>query len=116
MRISDWSSDVCSSDLVAAAREPGDFGHVAESGRDLATPDYKSRRHEGIELIDLGGVSGMDDHLAGIVPAFVATAVERLAGAGSRAEMRRHPVSPARQERMDHGRSEENPPELQTLM
>src|SRR3546814_2911126 len=92
--------------VVAAAREPGDFGHVAESGRDLATPDYKSRRHEGIELIDLGGVSGMDDHLAGIVPAFVATAVERLAGAGSRAEMRRHPVS----------RSEEHTSELQSLM
>src|SRR3546814_19385268 len=102
MRISDWSSDVCSSDLVAAARGPGDFGHVAESGRDLAPPDYKSRRHEGIELIELGGVSGMDDHLAGIVPPFVATAVASLAGDGRRAEHRRHPVCPARPERIAH--------------
>src|SRR3546814_7364784 len=33
MRISDWSSDVCSSDLIVTGEEQGDGGTIARSGK-----------------------------------------------------------------------------------
>src|SRR3546814_19894704 len=40
MRISDWSSDVCSSDLIAAERSY--IEDAAAIGNELAAPDYGS--------------------------------------------------------------------------
>src|SRR3546814_19134859 len=49
MRISDWSSDVCSSDLQATIRQT-----FAEAVPELQAL-YKKQREEGIELIKSSG-------------------------------------------------------------
>src|SRR3546814_9077568 len=46
MRISDWSSDVCSSDLLVAQRA-GDGGRLA--GRDLGVPGIAVDRRDRLE-------------------------------------------------------------------
>src|SRR3546814_9902519 len=44
LRISDWSSDVCSSDLMARARDPRDArGEVADAADGRQDPDFVAR-------------------------------------------------------------------------
>src|SRR3546814_12386093 len=56
MRISDWSSDVCSSDLVAAVVP-------AELGQAEARQAVRADRVDREQFLDLGGV-GVGDRLA----------------------------------------------------
>src|SRR3546814_9782143 len=96
MRISDWSSDVCSSDLVTIPR-PEPAGHAQASFGD--------------RLGDKGGDVGTCD-------AGVATSGDALSG-GQQRDVRGAPGKRAlgRDEpRMIGGRSEEHTSELQSLM
>src|SRR3546814_11235116 len=66
MRISDWSSDVCSSDLVerqavAAARLPLDGAKAADPARDAFVERYLRRGIDaGVEMKSLSGASGAE--------------------------------------------------------
>src|SRR3546814_17023269 len=58
MRISDWSSDVCSSDLEGALKHPGDDLHVTVR----MGPEANPRRHHVVvadEQEAVGGVVGV---------------------------------------------------------
>src|SRR3546814_994636 len=67
MRISDWSSDVCSSDLAAEVGDLGDAGHAAAVvGRALADLNPAAVAQELLELaafaamvLDAGGDPGV---------------------------------------------------------
>src|SRR3546814_4047793 len=54
MRISDWSSDVCSSDLLFSAVKPNPVGKNVDDG----VAAYKAGGHDGV--IAFGGGSGLD--------------------------------------------------------
>src|SRR3546814_1195396 len=69
MRISDWSSDVCSSDLLEAAAEA--LGMTDDELRDAL--------HDGQTIAELADAAGVD--LEGIVDALVAAHQEHLAEA-----------------------------------
>src|SRR3546814_13071004 len=56
MRISDWSSDVCSSDL-AAARKPE---RAAVERDEIFVHHVIVQREEGLAVIDLGGSRGIE--------------------------------------------------------
>src|SRR3546814_13586508 len=79
MRISDWSSDVCSSDLLEAAREayealvalsrmpgngPGAAGRVADAAFNLITDLCESDGLSAAQIIydELTGLSVANDH------------------------------------------------------
>src|SRR3546814_2846745 len=111
MRISDWSSDVCSSDLTRAADAGGAWRHLdldpaARRGQRLQPDRHRRRRRAA------GRRTGMDrrplDHPGGADPV-------PAAGRGSR-------VTPdvrtgvAAQAPAFRGRSEEHTSELQSLM
>src|SRR3546814_8028690 len=129
MRISDWSSDWCSSDLVAVARAhpdrsqvrrlgaPGAAGlhqHVVllaflHEGRDLAAAHHRFQRAAdvGDAHAQVGGARAVDLH-AHLRPGLLVIRVDREeAGVGTHAL--HHDVSPMR-------RSEEPRSELQSLM
>src|SRR3546814_1459226 len=106
MRISDWSSDVCSSDLVVVARagfldigahEEGPFGHVGrarlDAGQDFSVFGSPAPEPKHSDLI-LVAISRVDD----------LKVAEGLDGLGPDRE--RHILL----------RSEEHPSELQSLM
>src|SRR3546814_16943647 len=79
MRISDWSSDVCSSDLVAAGRpgaQHGAAGHVALL--DAAALAGQPQAAVGCDAQDVA-VAGRDLVVAAPAVPFVAGAVERHA-------------------------------------
>src|SRR3546814_6981848 len=99
MRISDWSSDVCSSDLLSA------FDLVSHNGFDPFAVDAESNRAIGLAKID-----GRD-----------AVVAVRLDGTGKGQTLFRHPhadvdglVRVGRDQRVI--RSEEHTSELQSLM
>src|SRR3546814_4822388 len=76
MRISDWSSDVCSSDLVRALHQP-----LVQADRavDLATPAEKMpQRNLGLEgvLVQLRDVQEQLDRLVGLFVEQVVQAAE----------------------------------------
>src|SRR3546814_20047320 len=63
MRISDWSSDVCSSDLASAAtaRSPGLFQQVAEAapgGDDRAAELAPQARHDRLDRVGVAAFAG----------------------------------------------------------
>src|SRR3546814_9156352 len=71
MRISDWSSDVCSSDLAGPHRDPDDFGQPQRRRRPIgrqarATADRRrpysrrARAHQGRDRPDRFAPSGLD--------------------------------------------------------
>src|SRR3546814_11934315 len=85
MRISDWSSDVCSSDLetpgarrpvaaVALAREIGDR---LDRDPSRAPVDGQFRLVEAVETIARGDAVGGNDQIVEIPPAVVAARMER---------------------------------------
>src|SRR3546814_5338370 len=88
MRISDWSSDVCSSDLVGRAWRTVDGGVFAEAlpGGDVAEGDLLARAGEedhphaaGDHEVDVGrGLLVADDLLVGLVVAPVNTLRQTL--------------------------------------
>src|SRR3546814_4868963 len=104
MRISDWSSDVCSSDLEAAARQgaPRDDGHA--------------------------GVDAVGEHLPLLLAveqvvvvlhrdeAGPALALSHVLGLGELPRPHRRGPDVARLARLHHVRSEEHTSELQSLM
>src|SRR3546814_3779084 len=106
MRSSDWSSDVCSSDLLADARGLQPAGHHADLGRDqdpVARAAFlQPRAHHAFGLaalvprnprrLDVGGI----DHPAVMLD-------EAVENSETRGTVGRH-------------RSEEQPSELQSLM
>src|SRR3546814_3928674 len=61
MRISDWSSDVCSSDLQEAVERPGDGAHrVLQEAQPVAQPGivadhHHAAHHVGMPVQVLGG-------------------------------------------------------------
>src|SRR3546814_4498013 len=60
LRISDWSSDVCSSDLIAtkaAARKPE---RAAVDRDEIFVHHVIVQREEGLAVIDLGGSRGIE--------------------------------------------------------
>src|SRR3546814_10754805 len=114
MRIGDWSSDVCSSDLQTEQAAGDTDGRRAGTSRPLHRP----HQVDVVELLPPGDVPGTlapaaqagDDHVAEI------QRVERLphvaSGAGDREH--RHPLHEAGEPA--EVRSEEHTSELQSLM
>src|SRR3546814_9266811 len=120
MRISDWSSDVCSSDLPADARAaPGRTRHLSGADRgaygqakpDRARPDVRER---------LQGDAGDRAHdLA--APRFLRTRLWRASLGDVAGERLCPPVGRQRHRRLERAaparrRSEEHTSELQSLM
>src|SRR3546814_4679919 len=70
MRISDWSSDVCSSDLVSRFSELVRLGGEADYHGALADVDHAGQAHHALEHLDVvraagvaqGGVAGQGAH------------------------------------------------------
>src|SRR3546814_9309333 len=60
MRISDWSSDVCSSDLLAFDRQPG-FGIVAECFGGAVLRPQPAGLREGAGIFALGIIRAGDE-------------------------------------------------------
>src|SRR3546814_19410397 len=59
MRISDWSSDVCSSDLLIGKRWPGDVGGPHEPTRNSSARHRRgARRHRRLHAPRLDRVAG----------------------------------------------------------
>src|SRR3546814_5345366 len=54
MRISDWSSDVCSSDLVKSSLAGGDFTVVENEGRAREIAEYRQRSRREKEFAATG--------------------------------------------------------------
>src|SRR3546814_14386099 len=67
MRISDWNSDVCSSDLDLAQRLPELVASIAAIGEDMAQPreamdDFRQYEWCAVAVLDVGGVDyGMNE-------------------------------------------------------
>src|SRR3546814_4559491 len=101
MRISDWSSDVCSSDLGAARYIQG---HQCGAGRRTKAHRAPVRAEGGIAEADPGRAA--PDVAAGRRPGTAGRG-----SAGSIRAPRSGPACPAA-----HGRSEEHTSELQSLM
>src|SRR3546814_1324727 len=106
MRISDWSSDVCSSDLQRRSRGSGErFDQLVhrrgQAEQQDATAFGIALAHRRLDMAPRGGIAlGLE--LPPIGPD--ADCVEAVDGARDRPRIRRHP------------RSEEHTSELQSLM
>src|SRR3546814_6608800 len=118
MRISDWSSDVCSSDLLASLPSVivGDRAGIRTSigmdgFRSLAVPGSRGREDVGVELrrIGFGAVLGK---LGGIGDAVADLPVELL----QPVFVGMAPVDQDLAQMLDRVRSEEHTSELQSLM
>src|SRR3546814_9311850 len=77
MRISDWSSDVCSSDLHDIDAHQHGIGRVADEGEPAV------RQHDRVELVamqhqQLAAVGGLMDRLAPYLDAAEAEAGEQI--------------------------------------
>src|SRR3546814_8519287 len=113
MRISDWSSDVCSSDLRADGR-PAPMDHTAAPPpADDADPIDKIgdlAAAAGIRAINVLAWRDLDDPEAGGSEVHIHEVMRRWSDAGVAVTMRTSfaPGQPAR--------SEEHPSELQSLM
>src|SRR3546814_2302617 len=116
MRISDWSSDVCSSDLLLARTRAGEesvgrhqpvatrFGHLAGEDLDpVAALQLVVERHD--PAVDLGAAAAMTH-----VGMHVIGEVQRRGAARQVDDL------PARGQHVDAVRSEEHTSELQSLM
>src|SRR3546814_7998710 len=106
MRISDWSSDVCSSDLAELEAAEARLGALEGSGIEQA--------REGVRLAELSyraGKSSLVEYIDA-QQAYAATQAELIAAQQARAEAR---AVLARQAAAD-GRSEEHTSEIKSLM
>src|SRR3546814_15737022 len=65
MRISDWSSDVCSSDLDQFAAHRHDFARLATQGNH-PTVDWRGNVHHGLVGHDIGQYLVLDHHVANL--------------------------------------------------
>src|SRR3546814_16322954 len=88
MRISDWSSDVCSSDLLGLAGQELQLVAAADAERLVAEPE-QARLEQGGELGRVVDVAGDLAALAAELP--VEGAADGLAGSGELPERRRRP-------------------------
>src|SRR3546814_1165107 len=107
MRISDWSSDVCSSDLAGRARgQPVDLDHA----RVVAAADRGGRRQRmGVEVAEPARAAHAE----------LAVALGVAVAEGDRVEVVPDPQQVRRLAGADearHARSEEHTSELQSLM
>src|SRR3546814_9946338 len=110
MRISDWSSDVCSSDLRAAEAEVGKEGGGGQTA--VAAGGEILRGHRPQPLVQLRCCDGARGEAAlGVAHLEL---VCREVEAEGRERLRQHDVE--RQGEGDHQRSEEHTSELQSLM
>src|SRR3546814_4827906 len=117
MRISDWSSDVCSSDLVDRDREA--HAHVAAGGAEDLRVDadhlaaHVEQRAAGVALVD--GDVGLDErHVLLLRVAVAATDRADDAGGDRMVEAERRADRDRPLPRLE--RSEEHKSELQSLM
>src|SRR3546814_1607200 len=101
MRISDWSSDVCSSDLDGSLESPVDGGRRGS----LSIDDEGTPTQENILIED------------GILKAYMQDRLNaRLMGVAPTGNGRRESFAHAPMPRMTNTRSEEHTSELQSLM
>src|SRR3546814_5480306 len=116
MRISDWSSDVCSSDLVAAGANG--LIHVSAIGADPQSPSaYGRSKGEGeaavlaacptATIIRPSVIFGQEDQFTNRLAQMMSLPVVLVMGANTKFQ----PIYAA-----DVGRSEEHTSELQSLM
>src|SRR3546814_7349483 len=112
MRISDWSSDVCSSDLVAAERA----GERAREYADGAGSAVRGLFRHGQRIRDRFSDRGNDyrRQLTRVAGDFADEANYRYRRA--RRQVKRHPVATVAIVAGTIGRSEEHTSELQSLM
>src|SRR3546814_9709228 len=118
MRISDWSSDVCSSDLLVAEAPPA-VGLVAEHQAIFGIEQAKAagNRFDGIAqalLGRLGAAARLD--LGGLVLGHAAIAAEPPGAVVVRLAIDPPAEAPALRTVVDQPRSEEHTSELQSLM
>src|SRR3546814_4447701 len=59
MRISDWSSDVCSSDLQAQRHTPGPSASLHGGAQARAKTACRGRRGDGRRVLDIAGRQSM---------------------------------------------------------
>src|SRR3546814_5020478 len=127
MRISDWSSDVCSSDLLAAVDDEQDQVRLLRTGTRLARgcAGQVAAFQVGVLAGDAAGVDQYErpllDQPADAVVAVAGDAGlvvhERIAGARQRIEQRRFTdVGTTDKGNEGEHRSEEHTSELQSLM
>src|SRR3546814_1303885 len=107
MRISDWSSDVCSSDL-SALLGPGQSRHAP--GID-PVPDVRRPRHPALQRAGGGQRSGASALEGALLPPIQKHGVCRSAGSWGRA-----PLDANVPRHRPSARSEEHTSELQSLM
>src|SRR3546814_7551305 len=122
MRISDWSSDVCSSDLCATERgRPRADAH----GKRTSTPDSENPRSSGpCSSSPAASLGERDAFTARVGPAFprAVASFDRIhlrskLGGRDDVAQRRQPVTHGVERRsLFHQRSEEHTSELQSLM
>src|SRR3546814_6270331 len=111
MRISDWSSDVCSSDLGRGSRIRNRDRHSCESLPVRRHRPQRCSRRSEVSMLDLAGSNGSSHE-------FHVPIRKPLCGiTGSDADTRRMARRSARKWRLESGvRSEEHTSELQSLM
>src|SRR3546814_8086446 len=123
MRISDWSSDVCSSDLLRIAQEAAviDGGMTVRVQHDIIAPARQGGNHAQIGLIAggedhraAGAVEVLERFLDFLVP--LIGAVQQAAAGGARAEIVQRLLARGDDVRVAGHRSEEHTSELQSLM
>src|SRR3546814_3836499 len=110
MRISDWSSDVCSSDLNAVAHRTGRLPPRPEAGvrrrqKRLAHPSRKSREGRGDARLTFK--QGESYGLESVDPAVSPLGIDYL---------HRYRASHCRDARLGASRSDEHTSDLQSLM
>src|SRR3546814_3308563 len=121
MRISDWSSDVCSSDLI--------FAHLAHGSRarakDLHRRAFRPFRQSDLarQSAPVGESTNLRVAVAGIIRRHILRPLAReragelaLVGEVVATVMELHPVAMPRQRHIGRMRSEEHTSELQSLM
>src|SRR3546814_4909120 len=114
MRISDWSSDVCSSDLrIVGPKQPPNIFGVANAGVDIGIIAYLRRQ---VESAVRRLVKGWPDRilLRGICQQGEQSAAQRAAGASAKRQQWIQSGTGGRHRRSL--RSEEHTSELQSLM
>src|SRR3546814_4027054 len=107
MRISDWSSDVCSSDLGGAIPRPAEVAprHLRHTGK--AAIEFDMVEIPGGHGVEREGAGDRGFHADAVVVAVALQDASRLPGRGAHADMDQAIIG---------DRSEEHTSELQSLM
>src|SRR3546814_2227345 len=112
MRISDWSSDVCSSDLVASEADTVSFGHLATDEDEFTGGTYGSDLQR--RLVNVA--DGIGDHDAATMGQLGSVVAALGGGASFSGGVFGAPTYVIQGSSYDNVRSEEHTSELQSLM